>query len=111
MSHSTMFNTVAPMRNHKESQADPSSQCCPNPSCTGGVWHVQCLSVAAELWQVSSETGGSYLIAGVTPACPWCGSDLAVAAKADATPPANGLLQRIGGTFQPRQAESELPWN
>lgn len=96
MSH-IMFGTVVPVHNNTEQQSDQSAHCCTNPSCTGGQWHVENLLVREQLWRVSSATGGSYLIAGTTPACPWCGGDLAVAAT----------LTDLPGD----QGESEAQWN
>ncbi len=97
MSYITKFDTMAPGHIIKESQIDQATHCCSNPTCTGERWDVQCLSAAEQLWQVSSETGGSYLVAGVTPACPWCGGDLAVAATLDDLPG--------------KRVESESQWN
>jgi hypothetical protein len=78
MSHITMFDTVAPGHIIKESQVEQASHCCPSPTCTSGRWNVQYLSTANQLWRVSSETDGSFLVAGVTPACPWCGAELEI---------------------------------
>lgn len=76
------------MRNRIIQAARPATveQHCLTPGCTAGLWTVQLLSSANSLWRVSSATGGSYLIASVTPACPWCGGDLAVAATLDDLP-------------------------
>ena len=96
MSH-IMYDTVVPVHSNKEHQVEQSAHCCTNPSCTGGRWQVESVSTREQLWRVSSATGGSYLIAGVTPACPWCGGDLAVAAT----------LNDLPG----KQGESEAQWN
>jgi hypothetical protein len=110
MVHTMMLDTVAQARN-KESTFEQPTQCCPNPSCTGAAWHVEQVSAANQLWRVSSTTGGSYLIAGVTPACPWCGSDLAVTANLGAMPSTNGLLQPVGESSQPKRNEHKPQWN
>ncbi|MFN8496192.1 MAG: hypothetical protein U0350_51855 [Caldilineaceae bacterium] len=109
MSHITMFDTVAPGRIIKESQFDETPYRC--PSCTDELWDVQCLSTPDQLWRVSSATGGAYLVAGVTPACPWCGADLAVASESHTAPFTHGLLPPMNGSHQPGQAVNELQWN
>lgn len=96
MSH-IMFGAVVPVHSHKAHQVEQSAHCCTNPSCIGGRWQVENVSVHEQLWRVSSLAGGSYLIAGMTPACPWCGGDLAVAAT----------LPDLPG----KQRESEAQWN
>lgn len=111
MSHLTMFDTIAPGHIIKESQFDQATHRCPTPSCTGGVWDVQCLSAADQLWRVSSAEGGSYLVAGVSPACPWCGADLEVASATHTQPFMNGLLPPMNGSHRPGQAVNELQWN
>lgn len=90
---------TAPMRSRMTQPERPGTveQHCTTPGCAAGLWTVQLLSSATSLWRVSSATGGSYLIAGTTPACPWCGGNLAVAAT----------LPDLPGD----QGESEAQWN
>ena len=111
MSPITTFDRVAPGHIIKESQFDPASHRCASPTCAGGRWDVQCLSAAEQLWRVSSEENGSYLVAGVMPACPWCGADLEIAAESHDRPLANGLLQLMNGSHQPGQASNAAQWN
>lgn len=91
------LDTIVPEHSDQERQFDQSAHHCTNPSCTGGEWTVENVSARDQLWRVSSATGGSYLVAGVTPACPWCGGDLMIAARLDDLPG-----ERLG---------SEAQWN
>ncbi len=90
---------TSPMRSCMTQPERPGTaeQHCTTPGCAAGLWTVQLLSSATSLWCVSSATGGSYLIAGVTPACPWCGGDLVAA----------DTLTDLPG----KQEESEAQWN
>lgn len=90
---------TSPIRSRMTQPERPATveQHCTTPGCTAALWTVQLLSSATSLWRVNSASGGSYLIAGVTPACPWCGGDLAVAA----------MLPDLPGD----QGESEAQWN
>lgn len=49
------------------------AQRCSNPACAVGPWRVELFSAANSLWRVSNVHQGSYLVAGMTPACPFCG--------------------------------------
>jgi hypothetical protein len=63
----------------KESASAQETWRCPNPLCSAGAWNVQLLSDCDSLWRVSNETGGgSWLLAGATPACPACGASLPI---------------------------------
>lgn len=58
-------------------QPELDLRCCSSAICSGEQWRVQLISVDNQLWRVSSTNGaGSYLVAGNTPACPFCGGDL-----------------------------------
>jgi len=96
MSHLN-FGTAISIYKEKEGQFEQPLHHCANPSCTGSLWTVEKVSARDQLWRVRSATDGSYLIAGVTPACPWCGGDLTVAATLDELPG--------------EQVESETQWN
>lgn len=92
---------TSPMRNRMTQPERPATveQHCTTPGCTAGLWTVQLLSAANALWRVSSAAGGSYLVAGTTPACPWCGAALAVAAQSHPEPAINGLPQSISWEY------------
>jgi len=105
----TMINPVADERTSQ--RHEPATYRCTTPSCTGNQWQVQCLSAHDQLWRVSSATDGSYLVAGVTPACPWCGADLAVDRESQTEPFLNGLLPSMNGSHQPGQTVNEYQWN
>lgn len=94
-----MFDPVAPGCIIKERQFNQASYYCPSPSCIDELWNVQCLSASDQLWRVSSETAGAYLIASVTPACPYCGATLLTTTKPYAQQAANGLFQREQGEY------------
>lgn len=81
-----MSGTLGPMPKPKARSFDHPLHHCANPSCTGSLWAVENVSDREQLWRVRSATGDAYLIAGVTPACPWCGGDLTVAATLDELP-------------------------
>ncbi|MCE7986714.1 MAG: hypothetical protein DYG89_36535 [Caldilinea sp. CFX5] len=111
MTPNAIFETGAPMRATQEQLIDQPSYTCSGLSCKGAQWQVQCLSAHDQLWRVSSTTGGSYLVAGATPACPWCGADLLMVAVAPAGQSTNGLHQPSSESFQPERAGRELQWN
>ncbi|MFN8442806.1 MAG: hypothetical protein U0175_18665 [Caldilineaceae bacterium] len=73
------FATVVTVHDEKEGQSGLPVYQCASPSCTSGLWTVEILSAHDQLWRVCSASDGSYRIAGLTPACPWCGGDLMVA--------------------------------
>ncbi len=104
---------TAPIRNRVTQPERPAKieQHCATPGCMAGLWTVQLLSAANSLWRVSNATGGSYLVAGTTPACPWCGAALPAAAQADAMPSINGLYKPVGEPFQSERAVCESQWN
>lgn len=97
---------TAPIRNRMTQSDRPATveQHCSTPGCTAGLWTVQLLSAANSLWRVSNATGGSYLVAGTTPACPWCGAELLVEAKPSPEPVTNGW-------GQPALTKTALLWN
>lgn len=101
------------MRNRMTHSARPATveQHCLTPGCTAGLWTVQLLSSANSLWRVTSATGGSYLIAGTTPACPWCGAALAVVAPLHPESVTNRLPQSIRTADQPTEVARTAQWN
>lgn len=110
MSQMILTSPVRSRMTHPERPA-PVEQRCVTPGCTATRWTVQLLSAANALWRVSSATGGSYLVAGTTPACPWCGAELPTVTQADAMPSPNGLHQPGSEPFQVERTVRELQWN
>lgn len=109
MSQMILTSPIRKRMTHPERPA-PVEQRCVTPGCTATHWTVQLLSAANSLWRVSSATGGSYLVAGVTPACPWCGADL-LATPAPTDQLADDLLLPVSEAYQPSEVVGESKWN
>jgi hypothetical protein len=79
MSQLATLEPIVQMTNLKDRVPASEVWRCQNSLCAAAVWTVERLSADHSLWRVSNETSdGSWVVAGVTPACPLCGTGLPI---------------------------------